>query len=145
MTRAEIITEARRYLGVRYQKKGRSERGLDCLGLLVMLGRTFDVPHTDAQDYSDWPRSDHLILHTLDRYLIRQSPLTPPALWPGLVGVFAERRLPGHTGVFSERDRRVYLIHARINPPCVIEECWDQVPRHELRLIGLYAFPGMTD
>jgi hypothetical protein len=141
MTRAEIEAETRRWVGTRYQKRGRANPGLDCLGLLVMVGRHFAIPHTDIQNYSDWPRGDHLILHTLDRFLRRLQPATP--LLPGMVGVFAERRLPGHTGIFSELHGQTHVIHARIYPGKVIEECWGQVPTRELRLIGLFDFPGV--
>jgi hypothetical protein len=145
MTRDDIVAEARRYLNVPYHRKGRSLQGLDCLGLLVMVGRHFEVPHIDEQDYSDWPHSDHVIIKKLGQYLTPMSPTLPMSQWPGLVGIFAERRLPGHAGIFSFLRDRVHLIHARVFPSAVMEECWDQVPHSEIRLIGLFAFPGMVD
>jgi cell wall-associated NlpC family hydrolase len=141
MTRAEIIAETRRWIGTRYVKRGRTEYGLDCLGLLVMVGRHFEIPHTDEQHYSDWPRGDLLILTRLSQYLRKLPPSTP--LLAGMVGVFAERRLPGHAGIFSELHGQTHLIHARIHPGKVIEECWGQVPNREFRLIGLFDFPGV--
>jgi cell wall-associated NlpC family hydrolase len=143
MTRDEVVAEARKWLGVRYRHKGRSERGLDCLGLLVMVGRAFDIPHTDATDYSGWPRGDLLILQTLDRFLVRQP---PSAALPGCIGVFAERRLPGHVGVFSVRHGAIHVIHASLPPPSrVIEAPWQVISRRELHLIAHYALPGMSD
>lgn len=142
MTRAEIIAEARKWLGTPYRPRGRSARGLDCLGLLVKLGEAFAVPHVDTQDYSLWPAGDHRILHTFDRFLVR---MPPDSRLPGLVGVFAERRLPGHCGVFSTKHDADHLIHARIRPGRIMEEPWALLRRGELRLIGLFAMPGLED
>lgn len=142
MTRDDIVTEARRWLRTPYRKRGRDVKGIDCLGLLVMIGRHFEIPHTDEQDYSDWPRSDLLIVRKLAQYLVRVPPTLTPL--PGMVGCFAERRLPGHCGIFSKMHGEVHLIHARIRPASVVEESWRQMPMHELRLIGLFDFPGVT-
>lgn len=142
MTRSEIIAEARRWIGTPYRPRGRSIRGLDCLGLLVMIGQHFGVPHTDRTDYSLWPRHDYLILRTLGEAL-RPQPMAPDTCLDGCVGVFAERRLPGHVGVFSRQHSAAHLIHARITPGRVVEQAW--INHEEMRLIGLFAFPGMTD
>jgi hypothetical protein len=140
MTRAEVQVEARKWLQVSYCKRGRSSDGVDCVGFLVMVGRAFEVPHQDELDYSEWPQQDLLILKKLGQFLDHLPPSTP---LPGTIGVFAERRLPGHVGIFSEKHRAVHLIHARINPGCVLEEPWQQIPRGQLRLIGLFGFPGL--
>jgi cell wall-associated NlpC family hydrolase len=140
MTREEVQVEARKWLMTPYRRKGRSARGLDCIGFLVVVGRAFNVPHQDELDYKDWPQQDHLILRKLEQYLDRLPPNTD---LPGTIGVFAERRLPGHVGIFSQKNGRVYVIHARCLPPRVIEEAWGQVPRSQLRLIGLFGFPGL--
>jgi cell wall-associated NlpC family hydrolase len=140
MTRDEVVAEARRWLFVPYRKRGRTKYGLDCIGFLVVVGRAFAVPHKDEFEYSDWPQQDHMILRKLEQYL---DPLPPDTAKPGAIGVFAEARLPGHVGIFSMKHDVEHLIHARIRPGVVLEEPWRQVPRRELRLIGLFAFPGL--
>lgn len=139
MTREDVQAEARKWLHVPYRQKGRSRTGIDCLGVLVVVGRAFAVPH-EEHEYTDWPNPDHQILRVLGRYLTRLP--TTTAL-PGLVGVFAERRLPGHIGIFTERHGVPHLIHARLRPGFVLEEPWLQVPHAELRLIALFGFPGL--
>lgn len=140
MTREEVQAEARKWVRTPYRQQGRSARGLDCIGFLVVVGRAFNVPHQDECEYSNWPQQDHVILRKLALYLDRLPPSTD---LPGTIGVFAERRLPGHVGIFSLRNDRVHLVHARMVPRMVVEECWAQVPRSELRLIGLFGFPGL--
>lgn len=138
MTREEVQTEARKWLRVPYAKKGRSAAGVDCIGFLVMVGRAFNVPHQDELDYSEWPQQDHLILRKLAQFLDR---LPPSMTLPGTIGAFAEKRLPGHVGIFSEKHGQVHVIHARIHPAKVIEQPW--MPRSEMRLIGVFGFPGL--
>lgn len=142
MTADEVVAAARGWLDVPYVKRGRERTGVDCLGLGVMVARELGVPHEDQVDYQLSPRADLLILRTLGRFLVRQ-PAAP--IRPGLVGCFAERTHPGHIGIFSRKHGRIHLIHARRLPPRVVEESWEMIPRGELRLIGLFAFPGMTD
>jgi cell wall-associated NlpC family hydrolase len=140
MTRAEIVEQARCWLRTPYRKCGRDKHGLDCLGLLIMVGRHFNVPHTDTQHYSEWPRTDLLILKKLSQHLVRVPPTQKPK--PGMVGVFAELRLPGHVGIFSELHRTTHVIHARITPRQVVEESWPQLTE-QVRLVALFDFPGV--
>jgi cell wall-associated NlpC family hydrolase len=141
LTADDIVAEARAWLGTPYRPRGRSRTGLDCLGLLVMIGRRFEVPHEDQFDYSNWPRSDLLIIKTLGKHLVG---VIPPAPAPGLVGCFASHgRLPHHTGVFSRQHGALHLIHACIHPPHLVEDAWASA-QQDMRLIGVFAFPGMT-
>jgi cell wall-associated NlpC family hydrolase len=141
MTGDDVVGEARKWIGTRYRNQGRSERGIDCLGLLVMVGRTFNVPHTDEPSYSVAPSADHLILKRLAQYLDRLPYSTAPAV--GTIGVFAEARLPGHVGFFSRKHGVVHLIHARLIPARVVEESWHAIAHDTLRLIALFGFPGL--
>jgi cell wall-associated NlpC family hydrolase len=140
MTREQVQEEARKWLRTPYRARGRSSAGLDCIGVLVMVGRSFNVRHVDRLDYSNWPAQDHLILKELGQYLDR---LPISSELPGTIGVFAEKRLPGHAGIFSEKYGVTHLIHARVLGRRVLEEPWARMPRHEIRLIGLFCFPGL--
>jgi cell wall-associated NlpC family hydrolase len=143
MTADEIIAYARRWCRTPYRPTGRGPKGIDCLGLLVMVGRHFEIPHVDEPNYSMWPRADHLILRRCAEYLEVMPIQDGPA--PGLVGVFgASAKLPGHAGIFAWKHDALSLIHARLAPPRVTEDGWEQMSRQEIRLIGLFRFPGMV-
>jgi cell wall-associated NlpC family hydrolase len=143
MTRDQIVAEARKWDGVRYRDQGRSMRGVDCLGLLVMIGRALAVPHVDEPGYKSTPSADLLILRRLSQDLIPIAYTDTPL--PGTVGVFAEARLPGHVGIFTVKHGMLHLVHARMIPARVVEEPWNAVLKDSLRLIGLFAFPGVED
>lgn len=142
MTRAEIIAEARKWSGVLYRRRGRSMSGIDCIGLPVMIARAFNVPHEDYPDYDDWPDPTRRILRECRKNLTFVP--RPLARLPGLVGVFAETKFPGHMGIFSDIAGQTHVIHARIDRRRVVEQLYrPQDP--ELRLVALFAFPGMED
>lgn len=44
LTRAAIITAARAQLGTPFRHQGRSAQGVDCVGLLICIGRALDLP-----------------------------------------------------------------------------------------------------
>jgi hypothetical protein len=144
MTRAEIVAEARSWIGTRFRPKGRSRQGVDCIGLLVVVGRAFAVPHEDQQHYTDWPDPERRMLATFDRYLLRCLPGEPD--WDGTLGVFpTHKALPGHVGFFSSRHGQRHLVHARASAHVVLEEPFDTDPQtRSMLLVARYAFPGLA-
>lgn len=143
MTRAQVIAEARSWLGTKFRPKGRSRLGVDCLGLLVMVGRAFDVAHTDEQHYTDWPSPERLMLAKFDACLTRRLP--GEANWDGTIGVFPGfKTLPGHVGFFTSLHGARHLLHARVNAGLVVEEAFDSDPRtRSMLLVARYAFPDL--
>lgn len=140
MTRDDVMQEARKWLGTPYRQKGRGPDGLDCIGLLVVIGRAFNVPHEDYLDYADWPAQDYLILRIMHRFL-RFVP--PGGNKAGLIGIFTERRLPGHVGIFTTKHYQDHIIHARMDSRRVTEQAMSSLPQGELRLIATFAFPEL--
>ena len=55
MTRAEIVAEAKTWLGVRWRHLGRDRNGLDCIGLLVVVANHFGQKVADRDDYRRTP------------------------------------------------------------------------------------------
>ena len=52
----QIITEARKYLGVKYANQGRTvERGLDCGGLILVVGNSLGYLNLEFLGYSNSP------------------------------------------------------------------------------------------
>lgn len=137
MTRAQIVSEARRWIGTRYRHKGRSATGLDCVGLLVVVARALGVPHDDDQHYIDWPDPQRRLIAVLDCYMDVASPLSA---WPGSIGLFTQDRLPGHCGIFATAHGAPHVIHAHIRRRGVVEEPY---PTGEMRLVRRYQLRGV--
>lgn len=106
MTRADIVSAARAYLGVRYVHQGRSTAGMDCLGLLICVGRDLGfLPHDyDRQDYTHQPSAPVLLAGMTDRL----QPIALAEAQPGDILVLASAGQPVHVGIKSD----VGIVHA---------------------------------
>lgn len=66
-TRDEYLTECRKYLNTRWQHQGRSLKGIDCAGLLVVPALTLGIlqPTDDVTNYGRTPHDETLtvLLH----------------------------------------------------------------------------------
>ncbi|MGH9769561.1 MAG: NlpC/P60 family protein [Blastocatellia bacterium] len=66
-TRAEFVAECRRLLSVPWRHQGRSEKGVDCVGLLVLPAIRLGIlrPDQDVNNYQRAPHGDRLdcLLH----------------------------------------------------------------------------------
>jgi hypothetical protein len=140
MTRDEIITEARKYMFVPHIERGRSMRGLDCLGLGVVVAKHFNVPHEDMPDYSHQPHPRRLVLTVLRKWL-KPMPLTGNLT--GCIGVFAMVKFPCHIGFFSWKEHRQHIVHVRMDCGVAEEPYNPDVLRAPLRVIEVMAFPEM--
>lgn len=143
MTRAEVQAAARTWVGVPYRHAGRSERGLDCIGLVVVVARHFNVPHVDHQHYTAWPDPHGRLFAECDQVLVLRS--DEPR--EGTIGVFRQDgyRLPCHVGIFTRREGSLYLVHAMLARRRVVEEPFTESGLGGFRLIRRYAFPALED
>ena len=140
MTRDEIIFQARQWLYVPFVHRGRTERGLDCLGLGIVVAKYFGVPHEDMPDYSHQPHPRRLVLTTMRKWL---KPMPITGNLTGCIGVFAQVKLPCHVGFFTMKEYRPHILHVRIDAG-VAEEPYDDNPvTRSLRAIDVLAFPDM--
>src|SRR5690606_291727 len=56
---SDLVAAARKYLNVPFKHRGRTEAGLDCLGLVVLAFRDIGVDVGDARNYGRRPEPDH--------------------------------------------------------------------------------------
>jgi hypothetical protein len=120
ITRAQILTAARAYLGAPFRHQGRSPAGMDCVGLLVLVGRTLGYPHRDVTGYSRRATG----MGFLEHFHAHLDEIAPRDARVGDVLVFVESVYPCHTGILSAVAGTdvPHLIHAHALRGCVIEE-----------------------
>lgn len=137
-TRAEIVTEARRWLGTPFKHQGRvMGEGVDCGGVVVMLARRFglDQDYTDPVGYPSQPHNDYME-RLLDRYTI---PVRPVERRAADILTFSFGRHLHHIGILSAPDR---VIHAwNDGQGCVIESRLTGSFAHGMRRV--YKFRGL--
>src|SRR6056297_1602809 len=113
-----IVAEARDWLGTPWRHQGRSIRGLDCVGLVVVVARTLRLSDYDHTAYGRHAQGQNLVDHfraQMDGVVLTDSR-------PGDVLVFADQAYPCHCGFLTERFGRPHLLHAHATRRRVIEE-----------------------
>lgn len=139
-SRAEIEAEARSWRGVRWKHQGRTRRGIDCAGLVVMVGRALGA--TDY-DHAGYPREpDGTFVGHFDRALER---IAAADRQRGDVVVFTQSRHPCHCGILTERFGRLYVVHAHARRRQVIEEPLADAEAICGPATRQYRFPGVSD
>ena len=136
-TRKQIIKTARQYVGTPFQHLGRTERGLDCVGLIVRVAHDLGLSTFDFDAYSREP--DARVFSDVLRGckdIRRVVPLD--AAQPGDIVTIALPSYPCHLAFLSEDS---YLIHAFRG--------YDKVCEHGLnaswkrRIRECYSFRGI--
>jgi cell wall-associated NlpC family hydrolase len=112
MTPADVIAEARSYLGVPFRHQGRDHRGIDCVGVPIAVGRTLGLwpQDWDTATYGRIPTGE-LIARVAAK--CRQIP-TPV---PGSLIVIAWTKLAAHTAICTGET----MIHAYESVGRVVE------------------------
>lgn len=117
-TADDVVAAARGYLGVPWRHQGRSRAGLDCAGLVVLVGRDLGLTTYDAGGYRREPDGQRLVAH----FRAAMDPVPVSLMVPGDALVFADAAYPCHVGLLAHRSDRPSLIHAHALRRRVIEE-----------------------
>lgn len=141
MTREEILSEARTYLGTRWIHQGRTQKqGVDCLGLLLVVGESFGVHLNMPTDYPRRPDGRFL---SCFKECFDNGDMSD--LKVGDVLVFAEGKHPCHCGIYTVYRGEPGVIHAHAGLRSVIEQTLDSAKPVIGRPILSFRFPKTED
>lgn len=123
-TRQDVVDTARSYLGLRFVRGGRDRaRGIDCVGLLTLVGRDLGFDIVDIKDYTFEPKPDVFVNN------IRNQSDPAPMNWrPGTIVLLRQSIYPMHCGIIGERYGLPTIINANMHSRKVIEQSateWD--------------------
>ncbi len=118
LTGNAVVDAARAYLGVPWRHQGRSARGLDCAGLVILTARDLGLSDYDTTGYSRHAQG----LNFVEHFRANMDGIAVAVAGPGDVLVFADAAYPCHCGILSERHGVPHLIHAHALRRKVIEE-----------------------
>ncbi len=132
----DIVTEARTWIGVRWQHQGRSREGVDCAGLVVKVAHKLGLSEFDIANY-ERHAVDETMLDLCHEHLL---PVSPEALRPGdvLVMRFEHQRHMAIVGDYLWGG--LSIVHAYAPSRQVVEMRLDSVWLD--RVIGRFRFPG---
>lgn len=137
-TRSAVAARAKDYLGTRWRHMGRSTKGLDCVGLVIVLAKEFGFcpPDLEIPPYNREPDGSLMgyFADNMDR-----------AYEPRLatVCVFSYMGSPYHAGIVVDERRRV-IVHAFAHEKRVAMGALDSV-RDTRKLVAMWDYRGIED
>ena len=110
VTGTDVIEEARKYLGVPYLNQGRDRNGLDCGGLILVIGNKLGLSELQHLGYSNSPDGE-----TFERLLDQELDRVKPYNRPRVGDILAMDYGHGvqHTGFATALEPRLTIIHAK--------------------------------
>jgi NlpC/P60 family putative phage cell wall peptidase len=133
-TAAEVVAEALSWRGTPYRHQGRLRGvGVDCLGLIAMVGRALGLTDYDRLDYGRLPNPRRMRAE-LKAHLV-EIPLT--AAQAGDIVHMAWQVEPMHLGILTP----LGIVHAYSLIPAVVEHQIDDAWRARMRFA--YRYPGL--
>ena len=133
----KVVEEARKWLGVKWRHQGRTEHGIDCVGLLAMVARGIGMEHKDTTNYVRYSHGAEFLSHLNASGLVPQK--TSDA-GEGSVLVLLDHAYPCHVAIQSEKYGVPHMIHAYAPRRRVVEDpLTDQWLK---KRIAAYTYPG---
>ena len=115
--RASLFAEALKWEGVRWVHLGRTYKGIDCVGLILLVGRDLDIMHYDPGPYPKRPDGSFLIHF---QTCLIEKPVSNIEI--GDVVTFNDQGHPCHCGIIGEKWGEPSVVHAHIRRRSVIHE-----------------------
>jgi cell wall-associated NlpC family hydrolase len=140
-TRNEVVTAARSWIGTPFAHQGRLKGvGVDCIGLVIGLGREFNLcePDFDISGYARNP--DGKSLMALSR--VHMTPISREAMRAGDVVVVRFGDHPQHFGVLADyKHGGLSLVHAAMKSGAVVEQ--RLMFSSAMHFVAAFALPGV--
>lgn len=119
ITRSDIVETARSYLGTKFSRSGRDRtRGIDCVGLLTLVGRDLGLDIDDIINYNFEPKPDTF----LNIIRSQTDPVPMGAYKPGNVVLLRQSIYPMHCGIIGRKPEGLTVINANLHERKVVEQ-----------------------
>lgn len=141
-TRAEVVSEARRWIGTPWQHQARSiGLGVDCVGFVIEVGRALRLIDTkEAATYKRRP--DGLTLRA--KFSERLASVDLRSIRPADVLLIATHGTPDHVAIVGDYPvaaGELSMIHAYVPARKVVEHRLDPLWRR--KIVAAFALPGV--
>lgn len=140
VTRNDIVEEARTWIGTRWRHQGRTREGVDCAGLVIMVGKDLGLTEYDYTAYRRRPDHTKFI-----EYFLAGGGIRVPIkdVQPGNMLLFTEYAYPCHTSIVSEQNGVLHIIHSHLPRKKVVEE--PLIEPWLSKRVAAFAYPGTED
>ncbi len=141
VTRAQVVAEARGWLGTPFEHQGRVQgAGVDCIGLLIGVAQSLGLTQFDVTGYARAP-SDGLLQGGCREHL---QPVQLASAQPGDVLLMRFKREPQHVGLVADYVHGgLSVIHSYQGAGGVVEHRLDALWLR--RVVSVWRIPGVVD
>ena len=139
ITRTQIIEAARNYLDVPWLHQGRNIHGIDCVGLLIMVGRDIGLDMKDVKAYSLY-YDPIMLARSFRKNNCKKIPKTNAIA--GDIVTIRVGNAATHVGILTMKENVLHLIHAYRSSRTVREEV--VYPLLKKRFYFGYVYPGVS-
>jgi len=136
--REDVIAEARTWLGVPWVHQGRTRLGIDCAGVVAMVGRAKGLSDHDEFGYQRRAQGYNFIRPFREH--MDQKPIND--MEPADVLLMRDGAYPCHAAILSCRNGVPTIIHAHATRGKVLEEPISQGDWMRMR-IACFSFRGL--
>lgn len=119
MTRDEILVAARAYVGVRFKLRGRSRMGIDCIGLLIAVGRDLGQEIEDVEHYRIGLEDSRVLRQMIEA---QSDEGAINCIKTGSIVMLKQSGMPMHCGIAVLDGGEAMLIHSNIRAKAVVEQ-----------------------
>ncbi len=119
--RHDIAQEAGTWVGSPFRHQGRNRRGIDCVGLIIEVGKSLGYVSLDYKEQNYPRRSPHSgdFVKYFINHLARKRKYDMDI---GDIVILKEPIFPCHCGIIGERENNLTLIHSHAPRKKVVEE-----------------------
>jgi cell wall-associated NlpC family hydrolase len=142
IARREVVEAARELVGLPYRHQGHTRRGLDCIGLIIVVAQKFGFDTSIPRGYSAQPQGRQVLVGA-DRTLWK--PEDQQRILPGDIAVFwgLSATEPQHFTIIGHGSTGLTVIHAYSKFMKVVEQGWN--PIWQKRYHSRYVLPGTEE
>jgi cell wall-associated NlpC family hydrolase len=142
ITRREVVEAARECVDLPYRHQGHTKRGLDCIGLIILVAQKFGFDTSIPRGYSSQPQARQVLVGA---EATLWKPEDQSKIQPGDIAVFwgwmaAE---PQHFTIIGQKANGLTVIHAYSKFMKVVEQGWN--PVWASRFHSRYVLPGTEE
>lgn len=123
--RAGVIASARKLRGLKFRHQGRTTRGIDCIGVLVVAFKGAGIKLKDRIDYGKLPANRKLAQSLWQHFGLPvkhgRKRIQPSDLQPGDIATMHWGDEECHVGLIVDHPHGVGMVHAYNNGQGVIE------------------------
>lgn len=137
MDSQQIVKTARTLIDIPYRHQGRTLRGLDCSGVVVMTAFLSGLSK-EKLGLTNYPRNaDGSLGRGLDEYCTELD-----TLQPGAIALFQLSPIPHHCGIVTRYGEGLGILHAYENVGRVREHAL--IDWWKNKIVKIYGFPNVN-